>query len=152
MAQQKNFFVTPLDHIWLSLSSPRFPRLGILVPVKPLYSVLAKVDNPNIRDTILLRNRGGTSSPVRRFATGPDLSMVSAIEPGRKYEKQACLIADYGRRAGRRYGRESRVRGDVHADGFYPRRHEPDGQGDCRRGYFGSNDRCRRLQYRHLLW
>src|SRR5437870_226117 len=33
MAQQKNFFVTPLDHIWLSPSSPRFPRLRILMVV-----------------------------------------------------------------------------------------------------------------------
>src|SRR5260370_11824456 len=38
--------------------------------------------------------------------------------------------------------------GDIHRCW---RRHEPDGRGDCRRGYFGSNDRRKRLQYRHLL-
>ena len=67
MAQQKNFFVTPLDHIWLSLSSLRFSRLRILGPVKPLYSVLAKVDNPSICDTVLPRN--ALAGPMFRYRT-----------------------------------------------------------------------------------
>src|SRR5204862_5520974 len=77
-------------------SSQHLPRLRILIPVKKLYSAPSKVEDPGIRDTFLLQNPAGTSSLVRRFGIGPDLSTVSAVEPGEdlymKYKLALLLI------------------------------------------------------------